>query len=53
MSLDHSLPTIWAPKRHRTARVSPPPFPGLRQRGNPAHLHPRLAGLVTSAVLEN
>jgi len=51
---DHGLPTIWSPKRpHRTARISPPPFPGLGQRGNPSFTHHRLARLISSSVLGN
>ena len=42
---------IWAPKRQRTARVSPPPFPGLGRRGTPSRSHTRLARLIPSPVV--
>lgn len=49
---DHGLPAIWTPERqHRTARLSPPRFPGLGHRGVPARSHPRLARMVLSSVL--
>jgi hypothetical protein len=49
---DHGLPTIWTPERHyRTARVSPPPFPGLTHRGTPSRSHPRIARMISSSVV--
>jgi hypothetical protein len=48
---DYGVPTVWTPKRpYRTARVSPPAFPGLGQRRIPARSHTRLARLVASLV---
>jgi hypothetical protein len=49
---DQGLPSIWTPQRHhRTARVSPPRFPGLAHRGTPSPSHPRLARMITSSVV--
>lgn len=49
---DKGLPTTWTAKRqHRSARVSPPPFPGLGHRGTPARSHTRLARLISSSVV--
>ena len=48
---EHGLPTTWTPKRtHRTARISPPPFPGLRQRNHSSYAH-RIARLIFVSVV--
>lgn len=49
---DKGPPTIWTPEwQYRTARVSPPRFPGLGHRGTSSRSHPRLARMISSSVV--